>query len=52
MLAERRAGATLGYNQLPANVVDADPATRGAVLTSHYAAQAEVAVVCSGVSGR
>jgi len=33
-------------------VLDADPATRGAVLTSHYAAQAEVAVVCSGVSGR
>jgi hypothetical protein len=30
MLAERRAGATLGYTQLPANVLDADPATRGA----------------------
>src|SRR3954467_2097492 len=30
MLAERRAGATLGYSQLPANVLDADPATRGA----------------------
>jgi hypothetical protein len=29
MLAERRAGATLGYTQLPANVLDADPATRG-----------------------
>ena len=52
MLAERRAGATLGYTQLTANVLDANPATRGAVLTSYYAAQAEVAVVCSGVSGR
>src|SRR5829696_9032913 len=30
MLAERRAGATLGYTQLPANLLDADPATRGA----------------------
>ena len=30
MLAERRAGATLGYTQLPANVLDAGPATRGA----------------------
>src|SRR3954470_14115116 len=30
MLAERRAGATLGYTQFPANVLDADPATRGA----------------------
>ena len=30
MLAERRAGATLGYAQLTANVLDADPATRGA----------------------
>src|SRR5215207_6715996 len=30
MLAERHAGATLGYTQLPANVLDADPATRGA----------------------
>jgi len=30
MLSERRAGATLGYTQLPANVLDADPATRGA----------------------
>jgi hypothetical protein len=30
MLAERRAGATLGYTQLPANVLDANPATRGA----------------------
>ena len=30
MLAERRAGATLGYTQLPANMLDADPATRGA----------------------
>jgi hypothetical protein len=30
MLAERRAGATLGYTQLPANMLDAGPATRGA----------------------
>jgi hypothetical protein len=30
MLAERRAGATLGYAEFPANVLDADPATRGA----------------------
>jgi hypothetical protein len=30
MLAERRAGATLGYTQLPANVLDAGAATRGA----------------------
>jgi hypothetical protein len=30
MLAERRAGATLGYTEFPANVLDAGPATRGA----------------------
>jgi hypothetical protein len=30
MLTKRRAGATLGYTQFPANVLDADPATRGA----------------------
>jgi len=30
MLAERRAGATLGYAQLPANMLDAGAATRGA----------------------
>src|SRR3954468_15203473 len=30
MLAERRAGATLGYTQFPANVLDAGAATRGA----------------------
>jgi hypothetical protein len=30
MLTKRRAGATLGYTQLPANMLDAGPATRGA----------------------
>ena len=30
MLAERRAGATLGYTQFSANLLDANPATRGA----------------------
>jgi hypothetical protein len=30
MLAERRAGATLGYAQFPANMLDARAATRGA----------------------
>jgi hypothetical protein len=30
MLAERRTGATLGYTQLSANVLDAGPTTRGA----------------------
>ena len=30
MLAECRAGATLGYTKFPTNVLDADPATRGA----------------------
>ena len=30
MLAERRAGATLGYTQFSANLPDANPATRGA----------------------
>jgi hypothetical protein len=30
MLTKRRAGATLGYAQLPANMLDAGPATRGA----------------------
>jgi hypothetical protein len=30
MLAERRAGATLGYAQFPANMLDAGAATRGA----------------------
>src|SRR3954467_11912656 len=29
MLCARRAGGTLGYTQFPANVLDADPATRG-----------------------
>ena len=30
MLTKRRAGATLGYTQLPANMLDAGSATRGA----------------------
>ena len=30
VLAERRAGATLGYAQFPANMLDAGAATRGA----------------------
>jgi hypothetical protein len=30
MLDERRAGATLGYTQFSANLLDANPATRGA----------------------